>query len=365
MRITVMRPAELASPEVRAWQEMQRKTSELRSPFLSPEFAIAVGRYRADARVAVLSDSSGPAGFFPFERGKLGVGRPIGASLSDCQGLVHAPGADWDAAELLRGCGLSVWHFDHLTSGQRPFQRYQAASADSPVIDLSAGYPAYAEKLGARSPRFRTDLARKARKLEREAGPLRFELEVADRGDLRTLMRWKSAQYRRTGRGDRFDQPWIVDLVDYLLSCDSAEEGGFRGLLSMLYAGDKPVAGHFGLLHGGVLAEWFPAYDPTFARCSPGKIALLRMTEGVAGLGVDLVDLGKGGKAYKDQLKTGDLRVGEGTVTGRSALAAVHRVRLAPPRWAARQIRANPRLFTVADRALKRYGHLRVTLARR
>src|SRR3984957_17471322 len=124
----------------------------------------------------------------------------------------------------------------------------------------------------------------------------------------------------------------------------------------MLYAGDRPVAGHFGLLHGKVFSEWFPAYDTGYAKYSPGLIQLVRMTEDVYHLGARSVDLGKGAKQYKDHLKSYDLTVGEGTVTGQSALATVHRARLAPPRWAARQIRAHDGLFIAADRMLKWYG---------
>jgi len=361
MQISVVRPAELGDSEIDAWHAMQAETESLANPFLCPEFAIAVGQSRPDARVAVLSEDSGLAGFFPFERRRLGVGTPIGAGLSDCQGLVHAPAARWDPAELLSRCGLSVWHFDHLVAGQQPFARYQAATAASPVMDLANGFPAYFERMRARSPRFTKDLARKSRKLEREMGELKLVVDTPDPGDLRTLMKWKSEQYRRTGRGDRFDQPWIVEVVERLMSY---RQGQFRGMLSMLYAGETPVAGHLGVCHRGVLAEWFPAYDTEFAKYSPGLIQLVRMAEDVADLEVRSIDLGKGDKRYKEELKSHDLTVAEGTVTGRSALAVAHRARLAPPRWAVRQIRQHPGLFNAADRVLKRYGQIRVGLTR-
>ncbi|HET9897571.1 MAG TPA: GNAT family N-acetyltransferase [Streptosporangiaceae bacterium] len=369
MRISVLRPAELGDGELGAWHGMQRQSAELRNPFLCPEFAVAVGSVRQGARVAVLDDGSGPRGFFPFERGRLGVGRPIGAGISDCQGLVTEPGARVEAGELLRGCGLSVWHFDHLIGGQQPFSRFQAAAARSPAADLSSGFGPYADQLWARSARLRADLGRKTRKLEREAGPLRFEIDVRDTAGLRTLMGWKSEQYRRTGRADRFDHPWIVGVVDALFASRPAAGSpgagwglGFRGVLSMLYAGGKPVAGHFGLVHGGVLSEWFPAYDASYSKYSPGLMQLIRMSQEAAGLGVRLIDFGKGDKYYKEQLKTFDLTVAEGTAASGSPVALMHRARLAPPRWAARQIRAHDGLFTVADRALKWYGHSRVAL---
>jgi len=199
MRISVVRPSELGATEISAWHVMQERSQELGNPFLSPEFALAIGNSREDARaddvrVAVLADGSGPVGFFPFQRGRLGVGRPVGAGLTDCQGLVHLPGAQWDAAELLKDCGISVWHFDHLVGGQQPFARYQVASAASPVIDLSDGLAAYEERVLARQTHFRRELRRKTRKLEQEVGPIKFAVGSSDPDDLSTLMRWKSGQ---------------------------------------------------------------------------------------------------------------------------------------------------------------------------
>ena len=97
MRISVIRPDELGPGDIAAWHTMQRSTASLANPFLCPEFAIAVSRVRPAARVAILSDGPSLLGFFPFERRRLGVGVPIAAELTDCQGLIHAPGAEWDA----------------------------------------------------------------------------------------------------------------------------------------------------------------------------------------------------------------------------------------------------------------------------
>jgi len=359
VQISVLRPADLEAAEIDAWHAMQDQSELLANPFLCPEFAITIGRSRPGARVAVLSDGTGPAGFFPFELGRLGAATAIGAGLSDCQGLVHAPGADWDARELLKSCGIAAWHFDHLVAGQEPFGRYQAATAASPVMDLAGGFAGYAEAARDRSPRFWRDLGRKTRKMEREVGSLKLAADSRDVGDLRALMSWKSEQYQRTGRSDRFDQPWIVDVVENLMSCRA---GGFRGVLSVLYAGGVPVAGHFGLAYGGVLAEWFPAYDTGFAKYSPGLIQLVRMAEEVAALGITSIDLGKGEMRYKDELKSHELTVAEGTVTRPSAMSALHWAAAAPPRWAVRTIRKHPGLYRAADRVLKGAGRIRVAL---
>lgn len=357
MQISVVRPEELGPGEVSAWHVMQLNAA-LGNPFLSPEFAVAVGRFRPGARVAVLSEGPTVTGFFPFEKRKLGVGVPIGAGLTDCQGLVHAPGFEWDPRELLRGCGISVFQFDHLAQEQRPFGRYVTATAPSPVIDLADGFEAYQAKLMVKSPQFCRDVARRGRKLGREAGPLRFVVDSRDGAALRSLLAWKSDQYRRTGRADRFARPWITGLIEELLVTSGSH---FSGLFSVLYAGDVAVAAHFGIRSGSVLAHWFPAYDTRFSKYSPGLIQHLRMIEDTAAIGISLIDMGKGAKRYKETLKSSDVFVCEGSVTGRSPLAMAQRARIVPSQWAVRTIRSHPRLFQAADHLLKRYGQLRAS----
>ena len=365
MRISVIHPSELGPAEISAWQDMQLQSSGaagLRNPFLSPEFTQAVGRHRPDARVAVLTDGGTLSGFLPFEQHRAGLGLPIGAGLTDCQGLVHRPGLEWSPRELLRGCGLAVFAFDHLAAEQRPFRPYLAATAPSPVVDLADGWAAYQAKLKVRSASFLRSVARKGRKMEREVGPLRLVTESQDQAALQSLMAWKSDQYRRTGRSDRFAHPWIVGLIEDLFQTRGSH---FSGLFSVLYAGDTPVAAHLGVRSGTVVAHWFPAYDTRFAQYSPGLIEHVRMIEAAAGIGVQLIDLGKGAKRYKEELKSSDLFVGEGAVTAHSPLGLLHRAHIAPAQWATRTIRAYPRLYEPADHLLKRYGAAHAAISRR
>jgi CelD/BcsL family acetyltransferase involved in cellulose biosynthesis len=357
--ISVIRPSELGPTEIAAWRDMQERTSALANPFLSPDFTIAVGQVRPNARVAVLTEGQAITGFFPFERHRLGVAVSIAAGLTDCQGLVHAPGADWDARALLRGCGVSAWEFDHLVSGQKPFERYQTAFAASPFVDLSDGFAAYHATLRARSPAFCNQMGRKARKLAREVGELRMVTDSREVGVLRTLMAWKSDQYRRTGRLDRFSQPWVVELID-LLSATHTES--LTGILSVLYAGDAPVAAHFGIRSSSILAYWFPAYDARLGRYSPGLVHTLRLIEDAAGAGVKTIDLGKGAKRYKETLKSGDTFVAGGIVTRPTPSGAAHWARRAPQAWVIRQIRAHPPLFRAADAVLRRGAQVRSSL---
>lgn len=354
VRVSVIRPCELGPAEIAAWQAMQRATPSLANPFLSPEFAAAVGPFRPQARVGVLTEGQSITGFFPFERRRLDAGGPICGWLTPCQGLVHAPGMDWDPRELLRGCGLSAWRFDNLLPEQVPFKPYHEATVPSAMIDLSDGFDAYYAKLRRKSSHFCRELDRRARKLEREFGELAIVADSRDAGVLRTLMAWKSDQYRQTSHVDRFEQPWLSGLLDALLATRSTHAGG---LLSVLYAGDQPVAAQFGLRTKSLLVGWFTAYDTRLSKYSPGLLHHLRLTEEAAASGISTIDMGAGTRNYyKETLKTDDSVVAQGFVTGRSVLGAAHRFR-GTVTWSARRIvHRRPALHHAADQVLRRIG---------
>ncbi|WP_413756494.1 GNAT family N-acetyltransferase [Streptomyces sp. MMBL 11-3] len=361
MDISVYRPGELTSADRSAWTGFQSKahlhgSPGLANPFLSPEFALAVGRCRRGVRIAVVREGGEPAAFFPFQTTAAGVGRAVGLGVSDCQGLVHRPGFTWDARELLRACGLAVWEFDHLAEGQQPFEATASGTFPSPVIDVDRGYEAYLAQLRAQSPKFTRSTLAKERKLHREHPDVRYVHDERDPEVLRTLMRWKSAQYRRTGRSDRFAHEWITRLTHQLFHSRSEP---FAGLLSVLYADGRPVAAHFGLRSERVLACWFPAYDPAFSKYSPGLVLHLRMAEAAAADGIAHLDLGRGQKDYKDSLKTRDLTVSEGLVARRHPVALGHRARRAPVRALRNTVLSRPALFEPADKMLKRMGKIR------
>ncbi|MEE1929245.1 GNAT family N-acetyltransferase [Streptomyces sp. TRM 70351] len=365
MGIDICEPGDLAAADLAAWAALQERAAregagQLANPFLSPEFTLAVGRVRRGVRVAVIREQGGREGafegFFPYQRSAFGVGRAVGLGLSDCQGVVHRPGFTCDARELLRACGLAVWEFDHLAAGPQPFARFASSAHASPVIDVAGGPRAFWDGLRERSPGFTRRTLSKERKLGREAGEVVYVHDERDPRVLRTLLAWKSAQYRRTGRSDRFARPWIVELVERLFHTSA---GSCAGRLSVLYAGGRPVAAHFGLRSRTTLATWFPAYDPAFARYSPGLVLHLRLAEAAAAEGLRHVDMGRGDKRYKDALKSGDLTVYEGWAARRHPVALGHRARRAPVRALRHLVVSRPELFAPADRLLKRWGAMR------
>jgi len=310
VQVRVARPGELDAGEQQAWSTFQQADATLASPFLALEFARAVDAARADARVGVVEDAGQVAGFFAFSVDGR-VGAPVGASICDAQAVVARQGFEWNAQELVRGAALDVWTFDHLVTTQQPFVAFHRARHRAPVADLSDGHDHYLERVRASSKDVLAQVARRRRKLAREVGDVTLDWQTDDTAVLDTLFEWKSAQYRETGVWDRFDQPWIVDVVRALAS---TREAALTGLVSTLRAAGEPVAVHFGLLGPDRIAWWFPAYNAKFARYSPGLILLLDLIAVAAARGIALVDLGRGEHHYKLRVATGAYEVAEGSV---------------------------------------------------
>ena len=321
MKFSVIAGADIGDSERAAWLALRSKNPRLTSPFFCPEFTLAVAAARNDVRVCVIEEGRSILGFFPFQRGAFGSGRPVGGKLSDYHGMIAEPHAAWSVDRLLRACKLAFWEFDHLIDGQRPFTRYVVARSISPILDVSAGYDEFrATRRRAGSSRI-SQLERKAHKIAREVGPLRFEPHTRDPKVLSEVFTRKSEQCRRTGVVDFFALPWTRALIDRVLSIDTPH---FSGMLSALYAGEKLVAAHVGMRSEQVWHWWFPVYVPAFAKYSPGGILLLKLAEEAAARRLEHVDLGKGDDAYKAAFHNRSIVLAEGRAARRSVTTALY-----------------------------------------
>ncbi len=318
MKVQVLPASALGPPELSRWAELQRASPLYRSPFFRPEFTMAVARVR-DVRVAVIEDAGSVAGFFPFEVGRRRRGRPVGRPFSDYHGVVLDDAARLDPRALVRACGLAAWSFDHLPAAMTAFAPHVLAHGRSPYLDLSQGFESYLEGRRARSD-IRGSL-RKARKLARDMGPLRFVPRSDAPGLLDQIVEWKRRQYAETGVRDVLADAASRDLLRLVHESRGAD---FCGALSVLYAGDAVAALHLGLCSGRVWHSWFPAYNPELHRYSPGLLLMLELAEAAAALGIAEIDLGKGEARSKDVLASGSTPLYEGRVgtNAASGLAA-------------------------------------------
>jgi CelD/BcsL family acetyltransferase involved in cellulose biosynthesis len=341
VKVTVVPGSELARDQVAQWSAIQQTSPTLASPYFAPEFVQATAATRTDVRVAILDDDAGVVGFFPFQRGRAGVGHPVAGRMSDFQGVVASEAVAWDGPGLVRASGLSAWRFDHLLASQEPLRQFHWAEAPSPYIDISDGFEAYRQQRRAAGSREIEQILYKARKAERRAGPLRFELHTADDFAFQALLRWKGQQYRSTGQPDLAAIPWVVRLLDRIRH----ERGErFSGLMSALYLGDRLAAVHLGMRSLTVLHYWLPAYDPELAASSPGQLFIVELARAAASQGVRRIDLGKGDEPYKTRLMSGSIPVAEGAVDLRPLAGAVGKRWFYLRKWASRSAVRRPLL---------------------
>lgn len=323
MSISLIRPGDLSRDQAACWSRLQLADPALESPFFRPEFTSAVAAARRDVFVVLFEQAGEPAGFFPFQRTRWGLGRPVGGTLSDYHGAIVARPLELDPAGLLRACGLRVWDFHHLIASQRAFAPYHARLTGSPFLDLSDGFDAYRQARSAAGSKVIAQADRKGRKLSREVAPLRFEADDPDPAALHRLMGWKSDQYRRAGVTDTFASRWRVELIERIFATRTPD---FAGVLSTLRAGERLVAAHFGMRSRTSLHWWFPAYDPQFGRFSPGVVLLAQLARSVEDWGVRTIDLGAGKEPYKDRLMSGSVPLAQGSVALPGPLAAGRRL---------------------------------------
>jgi CelD/BcsL family acetyltransferase involved in cellulose biosynthesis len=316
------------------WADLQRQHPSLQSAFYSPDFTELVATVRDDVEVAVMCDGDQVEGFFPFLRTQNNTARPVAGGLTELQGPICRRGLAWDPSALMRMCHLRAWYFDHLPACHPSIDAHTWGNVCSPYIDLADGFVPYQSQVHQRG-RTIEQIHRKARKLAREVGPLRFDLHTSDERVFTVLLQWKNEQFRRTGGLEVLSLPWVSALLERIRSYSSNR---MQGVVSALWAGDQLAAVHLGLRFRHVLHLWFPTYNRALEHHSPGLIMLLRLAEHAAADGVTRIDLGTGEERYKQQFRSGETPLLVGGVDLRIGRASLRRNWYALREW----VRRNP-----------------------
>lgn len=313
--IQLKRVGDLTAADWSLWLNIQARTGVYESPYFRPEFTQAVAAVREDVEIALLVEQGQTVGFFPFQRGKLGLGKPVGGKLSDYHGPLVRQDARLDPQGLLAACRLASWDFDHFRAATDAFDSFITIRDKSPQIDLVEGFETFVRRRREAGSDTLHRQGQKTRKLGREVGPLEFVYDANDDEAFDLLCKWKSAQLIRTGLTDIFAFPWAQALLAKLREHRGDQ---FAAPLSVLRAGDKIAAVCLSLRSQGVLHSWFTAYNPDFHAYSPGLSFFMRLAEEGPGLGIRKIDLGRGEERYKWSLASGSVEVCEGSVSSRS-----------------------------------------------
>jgi CelD/BcsL family acetyltransferase involved in cellulose biosynthesis len=308
VKATIWRPRDLGPAELEHWHGLQAAAG-LDSPFLAPEFVQAAAEAFPSTRVAVVHDGPDLVGFLPFSAHRFRTASVVGGSFSNLQAFISTAG-DWTLEDVAAAARLASFDFSHLVASQRPLTG-TTRPADLLVIDLTEGFDHYLEGARKRGGKLVKGMDQKRRSLERNDPDLRFEFAGHDVAALRTLCEWKSAQLRRTGRQDPFEDPAAWELLERAAGSRSA---AMVGSVSCLRSGDRLLAAVFDLRSATVQSGWLSAYDVEAASSSPGIVCLLHVIEAAARSGVRSFELGPGGEPYKQRLATGTLAAVDGWV---------------------------------------------------
>jgi len=288
------------------WSAMLAANPALASPYFRPEFARVAGRVSPGAAVAVFTRGDETVGFFPHQR-RGGAMQPLAAPMNDYHGVIAFPGTApslEEAAELLGAARLNLTAWVGPTGLGEDRRTVQVELGDS-------GYDGWYVERRASFGKFFKDKERARRSMEAELGPLRVEHGLRDHALLDWLIDLKRDQYRRTGRHDIFACGWTADLLHALLK----EEGeGFGASLAALWAGDRLTAVEYSLHAGDQYHFWFPGYEPSLSRCSPGILLSLDTMRLAAEDGYRTFDFGFEGEHYKKYFCNGFKVVREAVV---------------------------------------------------
>ncbi len=291
LKVDIVGIETLGEAEWATWRAMLAANPALASPYFRPEFARVAGRVSPRAAVAVFSRGGETVGFFPHQR-RGGAMQPLAAPMNDYHGVIAFPGEApslEEAAGALGATRLNVTAWVGPTALGEDRRTVQVELGDS-------GYDGWYAERRATYGKFFKDKERARRSMEAELGPMRVEENLRDPALLDWLIDLKRDQYRRTGRHDIFACGWTADLLHALLR----EEGdGFGASMAALWAGDRLTAVEYSLHAGDQYHFWFPGYEPSLARCSPGILLSLDTMQLASARGYRTFDFGFEGEHYK------------------------------------------------------------------
>jgi CelD/BcsL family acetyltransferase involved in cellulose biosynthesis len=224
------------------------------------------------------------------------------ADVADAYVRHLAEDRDWDDA-VLGGLAVDSGWGDAFVraAGEHGLTVFERDTEDvCPRVDLTGGYDAY---LGRLKGKLRQEMARKARKLARDAGELEVIAVPAEQveDELEAFLELaRDSEPEKAGFFTReVLQEWFRELTR-----EFAADGTLR--LHRLEVGGMPGAMTVSLVHGREWGVYNSAFDPALAALGPGMVLKGQLIELAAAEGCLVYDLLRGDEAYKYQFGAED-----------------------------------------------------------
>jgi len=295
-KLTICKPKEVGAEDRQRWADAGQATIIWNSPFLHPQFAVLVAEQRPDTRVLIAEDQKGHRAWFAFHRYKGNLARPVGAPISDHQGMIAEPGFSAVTTDVLAEAGIGALPFSAWSEPRPVMEKFSTHVESSHLVDLSQGPDHYFAQQQQQHHKYFKKMRQRARGVLRDYGSAEFVPNVRDHSLLNLLFSWKHQQFKRTGKLDVLRIQWVRALLE---TAFVSRHPHFQTVLFGYRIGNTWAAAELGLLANGVYHSWIAAYDDTFARVSPGLLLLHGVIEQAPELGITQIDLGRGHDHYK------------------------------------------------------------------
>ncbi len=311
------------------WEQLRSSQREFQTPFFSFAFARAVQAARGDVLVALLKWRGETVGYFPHHLVGANV-YPVGRKFNDAHGVIAEPGIEFTWSELLSAVNAKGFEFHSLVGVDRKRMSPDsfAGTVGSFLTSLGDDSKAALRRI-EQEHRTMFKQGQKTRKLAREVGELRLEVDCKSPVQLAAAIERKRDHYRRTNILDLFSTPWTRELIR-ALSENSNDEA--HVMLTLLWAGETVVASHVGFREGDLLHYWFPAYDIQYSKYSPGTALFIELVRNASEHGIRAIDMGFGEQPYKRKQTDIQTDVAFGYVADSSLRRTMYRADLAKQR---------------------------------
>lgn len=298
VRVDVQKMSDLCDALADRWRVLQRLTPDFMTPLVGPDFARLVARHRTDAKVAIGYVGDVAVAFFAFHPTATGHARAIGAPFCDYQAIVSDPTVTLNGPDFLAKAKIASLSFTSLMDPNGLFDTPSMTTVEAYRIDTGGNGVVQMDKLRGANPKWAKNLRRLGHKMTRELGVMKLIGHDTNQASFDSLMAIKVEQFYTTGITNVLGSKWVKAFMRDLFAMRGSD---FGGCMVSLYAGDKFVAGHFGVRLGNWFHPWIASTCPASHPYSPGILFMSEMIQHADGLGLRIIDLSAGHSHYKAQ----------------------------------------------------------------
>lgn len=314
LSVEITSPALLSDLERQLWADAVSSHPALDSPYCTLAYVEALFSVVPQARLIRIRRNDRTVGFLALQmRGR--VAQPLGAPLTDFHSLITLPNVDIDLRAVLRALDLHRFEVSGWLGADSAFTAGDVR--ERLYVDLSGGFKTYYTEQRHQQKKFFRNAERCRRNLDAAYPELGFSWEAASEAIIDWVIARKRDQYARTGLHDVFACGWTREVL-YALA--QHKDGALRLMAGVYRNGTDVIAAEIGLCTPDELHLWFPAYDRSAARHSPGILLSLDILKAAASEGIERVDFGCADEPYKLSMTTHKTPCYAGYVVGQKSI---------------------------------------------